>query len=458
MAEKVEKNKQTNFIMGELEYKKAIWALALPSISSFLVLSLYVTIDRLMISHFVGGEGLAAIQYFQPALSFLIAMLIAIGTGTKTLISILYGRKDYEKSKEALASGFLITLFLSLITTFFIFFLGPLIPLWMGAESNIANLSSIYFFMFTFGIIPQSFVYFSESVFTAKGYTKIILVFTIISQVLNLSFDYLLMGVFDWGISGAAFATVFSMYVSFICYISYIIFIKKEFLINPFKYKFISKTTKKIIKLGIPSSIAQVIIAVKFILVTVLLSSFKEPSLIIVYSATMAILNTFFIPFFGLSSATIPMMGYNYGSKNFQRVKKVWKYKIKISFMYFIFFIGLLWLFPRFFLGIFNASTYKYSEWLPRIITMGLWVFPLIMAYGFLFQAIGNVKESLYLNMIRNVFVFVPTILVFRMFNNPLLLLFAFPFSDFLGIILVFLFAKTKFWKKLDKDFQESWN
>ena len=458
MTEKVDSNKKTNFIMGELEYKKAIWTLALPSITSFLVLSMYVTIDRLMVANFVGGEGLAAIQYFQPSLSFLIAMLIAVGTGTKTLVSILYGKKEIEKSKEALASGFLITLILSLVTSFLIFFLGPFIPGWMGAESNIAALSGVYFFMFTFGIIPQSFVFFSESVFTAKGYTKSILVFTIISQVLNLSLDYLLMGVFDWGISGAAFATVFSMYVSFICYILYIIFVKKEFLINPFKYKFISQTTKKIIRLGIPSSIAQVIIAVKFILVTVLLSSFKDPSLIIVYSATMAILNTFFIPFFGLSSATIPMMGYNYGSKNYQRIKKVWKYKIKISFIYFALFIGLLWFFPQFFLNIFNAGNYKYSKWLPRIITMGLWVFPLIMAYGFLFQAIGNVKESLYLNMIRNVFVFVPTILIFRFFNDPIILLFAFPFSDFLGVIIVFIFAKTKYWRRLDKEFQDSWN
>ncbi len=455
--QKVDPNQRTNFIMGELSYKKAIWTLAIPSITSFLVISLYVTIDRLMISHFVGGKGLAAIQYFWPALTVLIAVLLAISVGTKTLVSILFGKRSHEKAKETLASGFLITLVFSIIVSILMFALGPFIPLWLGAEAEIAAMSSVYFFFFTFAIIPQSFVNYSESIFTAKGYTKIILVFTIISQLLNLSFDYILMGIFKWGISGAAFATAISMYVNFFCYMAYIIFVKKEFLINPFKYKFFSKTTKKIFKLGFPSSVGQIIIAVKFILVTILLSSFNQPSLIIVYSATMAVLNTFFIPFFGLSNATIPMMGFNYGSKNYQRIKKIWIYKIKISIFYFLFFIVLLQLFPQFFLGIFNASEYSYSEWLPRILTMGLWVLPFTMSYGFLFQSIGNVKESLYINALRNVFIFIPTILILRLFNDPWILLLAFPISDILGVIIIYFAVKTKLWKKIHLDLRSSW-
>ena len=454
--EEQDKSKKTNFIMGELAYKKAIWTLALPAITSFLVLSLYITIDSWMVSFFVGGEGLAAMQYFQPVSLFLVAVLFAIATGTKILVSIVYGEKDDLKANKVMASGFLVTLVLSLITTLLIFFLGPLIPLWMGAKSNIATLSKIYFFVFTFGIVPQAFVNFSESMFTAKGYTKIILVFTVISQVLNLSLDYLLMGVFKWGIGGAAFATVFSMYVSLICYIFAIAIAKKEFIFNPFKYKLFSKTSKKIAKLGFPFSITQIIIAIKFMLVIVLLSSFNDSSVVIVYSALLAILNVCFIPFFGLASAVMPMIGFNFGSKNYSRMKNVWKYKIKVSLIYFFIFISLLWLFPQFFLGIFNAGHYQYSEWMPRIITMGSLFFPLMLAFEFLFQAVGQPKEALKLNLIREVFIFIPALFILRLFNDPLILLFAYPLADILGIILIYLFVKTKLWKKLPQDFQNS--
>ena len=451
------KTSKSNFIMGEMDYKKAIWKLAIPSIGSFLVVSLYITIDRLMISQFVGPRGLAAIQYFQPSLTFVISFLIAISTGTKILFSILNGKNDEKKIKKVLSNGFILSMAIAIFVSLFMFFIGPSIPSLFGAQAEIAKMASIYFLIFSFGIIPQTFVNFWENMFTVKGYTKIILLFTIISQFLNLSMDYIFMGILKTGIEGAAIATVLSMYISCLCFFLAIIFSKKEFIINPFKYKFFGTSLKKIIKIGIPASFSQIILAIKFMLITYLLTSFNDENLIIIYSATMAVLSIFFIPFFGFSTATLPIMGYNFGSKNYLRIKKVWKYKIKVSLIYFISFIILFSVFPRLFLSIFNAGHFELSATIPRIITSFLWVLPFSMSYGFLFQSVGNVKEALYLDIARNILIFVPIVLLFRFFNHAILLFFAFPFIYIVGIIFIYWLVKSKLWKSMHENLIKSW-
>ncbi len=439
---------KTDYIMGKMPYKKALWKLALPSIFTFLVMSAYITIDRILISRFVGPEGMGAMQYVGPSANLIAAISTIVAVGTKVNFSIMLGKKENKEVNSLLSNSYLLMILAAIFLMFLTYNLGPKIGVAFNAPKELANLASDYYKVFAIGVFAQSIVYLFESVFQAKGYTKIIMQFTLAAQIINLLLDVIFMKNLQWGIAGAAWATTISMYVNLLLILIYVLFVRKEFLLNIFKYKIKYNNVKKIFKMGIPAMTESIILSIKIFVFTFFLTKIGTKNDIIAYSAARTAWITILIPVFGIAAAGGPMIGYNFGSKNYERLRDISVYKFKILQRYFLIAFVLMIIFPTTLLKVFNVSAYGNATYIIRTIGVGIIFVAHPIIWGTIFQSTGLAKQTVTISLIRNVIIFIPIVILFSLLNDLRILLIALPTSDLFGA----LFTKWYVSQQINKD------
>ena len=438
----MKKRVNTDYLMGTMDYKKAFWKLAIPTISTFLVMTMYMTIDRLLIARLVGPEALGAMQYAFPIFYFISPLTMIIGVGTKIHFSKLQGEKRTDKINELISNAFWLMLATGVILTSILLVLGQKAPGWMGARGPINQYAMEYVKIMTYGILAQSIVLLAENLFQSKGYVRSIMIFTLFSQLTNLTLDIYFMKYLKMGIGGSAWATVVSIVLSLILYIITILFFKKEFLINIFKNKFSWIKTKKILTSGSPAAIDTWILSIKMIVFTYFLTKIATDQEIITYSAARTITMLVMMPSFGMAAAISPMLSYNHGAKNPKRFMNIARYGLKTTTVYLLTAALILWFFPTQLLKIFSSTTFSNAKYIVRSIVFGFWMLGYPVIWGTIFRSSGLPKENTIIIVTRNVIVFLPTVYIMAQFNSVDLFWLAFPISDILGVVFTLFYVR----------------
>ena len=431
-------------ILGTEKIGKLLRKFAIPCIISMLVNSLYNIVDQIFIGRGVGYLGNGATNIVFPIVMICLAFSLMFGDGTSAFLSLKLGEKKEKEAAKGVVNGILITLLVSIIIcAISLIFLPQLLQIF-GCTDALREYAINYGRIIAIGIPFMILGVSLNSIIRADGSPRYAMTTMVFGAVLNTILDPIFIFVFKWGVQGAAIATILSQFITFIANAIYLRKFKSikitEDLIKPE-----IKIMGKISMLGVSSFITEMSIVFVMAAENNLLvkygavSEFGTEIPITVLGIVMKIsqiLNSIII---GIAVGAQPIFGYNYGAKNFERVKKVLKYVLGISTIISTIAFILFQTIPDRLIAIFGSGDDLYIEF--ACLTFRTYLMLCIcngiqIPSGIFFQAIGKAQKSAVLSISRQVAFLIPSMIVFGKLFGLNGILYSGPFADGLAFVL----------------------
>lgn len=426
----------------QLENEKIITLLvrfSVPAIVGMLVNAFYNVVDRIFIGNAVGPLGIAGITVSFPLMVIIMAFGMLVGFGSTSLLSIRLGEKKNEEAERILANG--MTLLISgaiTLTVLGLLFLEPLLSLF-GAGSDVLPYSVSYMRIILIGTIFQAIGFGMNNYIRALGNPKTAMMTMLIGAVINIILDPIFIFVFDWGIQGAALATVISQFISSAWVLYYFFGGASHLKIRAKNIPLNARIVKRSLALGFPPFIMQ--IASSFLL-TIMNRSLKFyggdiaiAAVGIVLSINMLIL----MPVIGIKQGVQPIIGYNYGARKYKRVKKTVRMGLVGSFA--ITLTGFLacMIFPEQIVSLFGREDPAQVEIGARALRIFMSFLPLagiqIIGAAY-FQAVGKPRPATLLSLSRQVLILIPALLILPLYFGLDGIFASIPLADLLAAFL----------------------
>lgn len=431
-------------ILGTEKIGKLIMKFSIPCIISMLVNSLYNMVDQIFIGWGVGYLGNGATNIVFPITMICLAFSLMFGDGTSAYLSLKLGEKKEKEATKGVANGIMIaTIVAILFCATALIFLPQLLNLF-GCTDALRPYALEYGKIIVIGLPFMMIGTTLNSIIRADGSPKYSMTSMVSGAILNIILDPIFIFVFKMGVEGAAIATIISQFITFILNAFYIRKFKSIKLSRElYKPKF--NIMKRLSMLGISSFITQMsfvfVVAVENNLLAKygMNSKFGSEIPITVLGIVMKInqiLNSIII---GITVGAQPIFGYNYGARNFDRVKKALKYvlttSVVISTIAFILFQTI----PDKLISIFGSGDELYMEF--ACLTFRSYLLLCIcngiqIPSGIFFQAIGKSSKSAILSLSRQILFLIPAMIVLGNVLGINGVLYSGPFADGLAFVL----------------------
>lgn len=406
--------------------KKAIIKLAIPMVIAMSVQTLYNLADAIWVSG-MGSDALAAVGFYFPFNMFLIAISTGIAVGTGSAISRAIGAKNQEEVNQTAVHGLYLALITGIIFTIFFTFFTRLIFTHMGA-GEILDLALQYSRIMFSGSVVIFFQVLASNYLRSEGdanrsmnimilgaVMNIILdPFFIYSYKIHLTADHVFNIGLGWGVSGAAIATILSIFVSTIP-LFYWLFIKKDTYIA-FSFKG-TKLKKKIIfnilNVGIPASLSQVSMSIMMFFITLLITRVNDTDGVAIFTAGWRVVMLAIMPLLGISTAVIAVCAASFGAKDYEKLYTAYIYSIKMSVLVMFIISIFTYILAPYISMVFTWSEAS-SDILPGLITMNRILcfyypfVPLGMHTASMFQGARKGFLSLVITFIRTLLLALP--------------------------------------------------
>lgn len=448
---------QTQTSQNPLGYKSIPSLLrnfAIPSIIATLVSSLYNIVDQVFIGQGVGYLGNSATNVSYPLTTICLALSLLIGIGSASRFSLCLGAGEQKEAEKVVGNSICMMLLSGILYAVLIeIFLYPMLTAFGATAENISY-AATYSRIIALGMPFQIVTTGMSSLIRADGSPKYSMTCMLIGAILNTILDPIFIFLFDLGVAGAAWATIIGQLFSFLAAIAYI----RRFKSVRLEQKDLRLSVKESLQtasLGMSNSLNQVAITLVQIVMN---NSLTYYGAMTVYGEdiplascgivmkTNAILLSFFI---GLSQGSQPIIGFNYGAKQYPRVRKTYQLAITCSFVISTIGFILFQFFPYQIISLFGKGDALYFEF--AIHFMRTFLFMVIvngvqLISSNFFAAIGKPVKGLLLSMTRQVFFLIPLILILPLFFGIDGVLYAGPIADgvafLVSVILVSLEMK----------------
>jgi putative MATE family efflux protein len=406
----------------------------------------------------VGTMAITGVGLCFPVLSLISAFTMLVAQGGAPRAAIEMGKGDIKKAEKILGNCFSLLIVLSVIlTTVFLTFGERFLMLFGASESTI-----IY-------ALPYLKIYVAGSIFvmislglnmfiTTQGFTKISMATVLIGAISNIILDPVLIFGFDMGVEGAAFATIISQAVSAVWVLLFLTGQKTKLKIKRENLLVNGKILAPVLALGISPFVMNATEAVINVAFNSSLQKYGGDIAVGAMTICTTVLQLAWVPAQGIGQGAQPIISYNYGAKNGDRVKQAFKAFLIMCFTYVFVFGMSIELFPQFFISLFNdnAELVETTTWAIRLYCSAMVFFGIQMAIQQTFIALGKAKASLFIACLRKVILLVPLIYILpNFFENKVFAVFlAEPVSDAISIMtasVVFFFVFRKEMKKLSK-------
>ena len=453
---------QEENILGTEKIGKLIRKFSIPCIISMLVNSLYNIVDQIFIGQGVGYLGNGATNVVFPLVMIGLAFSLMFGDGASAYLSLKLGEKKKKDAEIGIGNGILISTIVSIIFCIITLIFLPQFLNLFGCTENLRSFALTYGGIIAIGF-PFSMIGTTlNSIIRADGSPKFAMMSMCVGAILNTILDPIFIFVFHKGVEGAAVATVISQFVTFILNVYYIKKFKSIKLSKDcFKLKL--NVCKRIALLGVSSFITEMSIVCVMTAENNLLGKYGAESKygseipITVLGIVMKInqiLNSIII---GIAAGSQPILGYNYGAKKFDRVKKTLKIVLGSSLIISTIAFILFQTIPDKLILIFGSGDENYIEFacLAFRTYLLLCIFNGIqIPSGIFFQAIGKSTKSAILSLSRQIVILIPVMLILSHLYGVIGVLSAGPVADGLAFILsiVMLLAEMKNLKRYETE------
>ena len=417
---------------------------AVPCVISLLVNSLYNIVDQIFIGWGVGYLGNGATNVVFPITIIALALSLMIGDGGAAYLSLKLGEGDTASAKKGVGNAIaMVTVVSIVLLAVFLVFINPILTLF-GATDALRSYALEYGCVIGIGLpfmmIPAAI----NSMIRADGSPKYAMFSMVLGAVINTVFDPIFIFAFHMGVRGAAIATVMGQVASFVVSVVYIARFRTFRLELP-DLRLNGRTCRKVLSLGISSFITQIAITIVMALSNNLLVAYGADS---VYGSEIPLtamgivmkVNQILISILvGISTGAQPIIGYNYGSKNFERVKKAFDIALVASEIVAILAFLVFQFAPMSVVSLFGSEEGLYNEFAVMSFRIFLLCCPLTgfqTVAAIYLQAIGKPAKSALLSLSRQIIFFVPTVVILPMFLGVTGVLWTGPVADGLAFIL----------------------
>ena len=444
--------------LGSGSVGKLLFSLALPTITSQIVNMLYNLVDRVYIGHMqptetVGKLALTGVGVCLPIIMAVSAFAALLAMGGAPRASIQEGRGNPREAERIMGNSFTLLLAVSLVLTA-VFYLGaePLL-LAFGASENTIGYALDYLRIYALGTVFVEVTLGMNAYITAQGFTTVSMKTVLIGAVLNTILDPIFIFGLDMGVRGAALATVLSQAVSAAWVFRFLTGPRTRWRLRREHLRPVPAVFLPCLALGLSPFIMQSTES----LITVCFNSslLKYGGDIAVGAMTVlsSIMQFAMMPLQGLTQGAQPIISYNYGARNLQRVRDAFKALLKASLAYSLGLWLLVQLFPQFFVLIFNddADLIQYASWALRIYMAATGIFGIQIACQQTFVALGNAKTSLFLAVLRKIILLIPLIYILPNFftDKAFAVFLAEPVADLLAVCTTATLFTLQFKKTL---------
>ncbi len=426
--------------LGIKPIKKLLVQQAVPASIGILILSIYGIVDTIFVGRWVGSMGIAAITVVMPITFFIASIGMSIGVGGASIISRAFGSGSRSKAQLTFGNQVTLTILLALVVVILGSFFQEEVLRLFGGKGKILEPAKIYFQILLLGVPFLAWAMMFNNVMRAEGQPKVAMYTLVTPAVANIILDPIFIVGFDMGIAGAAWATTLSYMASASYAIWYFLSGKSELSFKLSSFRLQSPIVKEIFAIGIVTFSRQGAISLLSIVLNNALFSYGGELSVSVYGIINRVMMFANFPVLGLTQGFVPIAGYNYGAKKWDRVKKTIYTSISAGTgIALIIFTGLM-LFTTQLICIFTSEADLIQQTIPAFRTIFL-ATPLLavqLICSAYFQAIGKAVPALFLALTKQGFCLIPLLLILPNILGLEGIWWAFPIADILSASICF--------------------
>lgn len=440
---------KTPTALGTEKIGKLLIQYAVPAIIAMTASSLYNMVDSIFIGHGVGRMAISGLALTFPLMNLAAAFGSLVGVGAATLVSVKLGQKDYDTAQRVLGNVLVLNIIIGLaFTVLTLLFLDPILYFFGGSEATIGYARD-YMEVILLGNVVTHLYLGLNAVLRSAGHPQKAMYATIATVVINTILDPLFIFVFDWGIRGAAIATIVAQVIALMW--QFKLFSNKEELLH--FHRGIFRLKRKIVfdSLAIGMSPFLMNLASCFIVILINqgLKRYGGDLAIGAFGIVNRLVFVFVMIVLGLNQGMQPIAGYNFGAKLYGRVNKV----LRLTIIYatvvttFGFLVGML--VPDLVVGIFTSDA-ELTELSVTGLRITVMFFPIIgfqMVTSNFFQSIGMAGKAIFLSLTRQMLILLPCLLVLPQFFGVAGVWYSMPVSDLLASLIALVMLVCQFRK-----------
>lgn len=434
--------------MGSKKILPLLVEFSIPAIIGMLVNAIYNVVDRIFIGNApgLGAIGIAGITISYPVTLVLMAISLMVGVGGATRFSIALGQKKHKEAAIYQGNAIILTVIFGLI--FMVFgnlFVNSLLVM-LGSSDRVLPYARDYLSIVLYGAVFQCVTMCGNNFSRAQGNPKNAMISQLIGAGFNIVFDYILIIKFNMGMQGAALATIGGQFLSMIWQLCYLCSNRSLIKLNLQHIKIRISFALDIIRTGIPAFLMQMANSVLNFILNSSLGTYGGDVAISAVGIITSFQTICQMPLTGLMQGQQPLISYNYGAQKIDRVKETLKYSIIGGTIIALLGFLAVELFPKTIILMFNNEP-EVVELGTRAIRIWFICLPLlgaqIMSANY-FQCIGKIKVASVLNLLRQVIVLIPMILILSSLIGLDGIFIAVPIADLTAfLITIFLFIKS---------------
>ena len=425
--------------MGTMPIRKLLMGMAWPAILSMTINALYNVVDSIFVSR-LSEDALTAVSFVNPIQMMIVALSVGSGVGINSLIARRLGAKNQEAADKAASTSIRIGIFNYLIFLIIgLFFTKAFIGGYAEKGTYIYDAACQYMAIVCIGSLFTNVEIVLEKVLQSTGNMVAPMLCSLVGAITNVILDPILIfgyfGMPKMGVAGAAVATVFGQFLAMV--VATFIVLRGEHLvkIRLLGFKMDWKVVADIYKVGFPSIVMQSIGSFMIIFYNVILVAYSTTA-VAVLGVYFRIQSFVFMPVFGLNQGAMPIMGYNYGARNRERLMQTYKEAMKVAVVVMALGTLLFQLAPGPLLSIFDASEEMLEMGVPALRLISLCFLPAAFGIvtGTLFQGTGHGMLSLYGSLIRQLVGILPLAFILIRIGGVTTSWLAFPLAEILGL------------------------
>lgn len=428
-------------ILGSENIIKLIIQYSIPAVIGMTLTSLYNIIDSIFIGHGVGALAISGLAITFPIMNLVVALSTLVGVGGATISSLRLGRRDMDGALRILGSVTVLSVSIGIALGLSVLMYIEPILIFFGASNDTLPYAKDFMTVYLCGI-PITYLFLGlNNVMRAVGFPRK----AMMSSIITVGFNVILAPIFifklNWGMSGAALATVISQFVGMIWVLSH--FMNKNNYIHYHKgfYKIHLKDIISMFSIGMSPFLINICASMIVVILNTELGKYGGDLAIGAYGIINRILSMFVMVAIGLTMGMQPIVGYNFGAKQIDRVYKTLRYCIYIAFTLTSIAFFVVEIFPEYIARMFTSDVELINISVRGIRISSLFfafVGPQIVISNF-FQSIGMAKISIFLSLTRQLLYLLPFLLIYPGIWGLDGVWYSTPTADFLAVITVII-------------------
>ena len=442
---------KTPTALGTESIGKLLMQYAVPAIIAMTASSLYNMVDSIFIGHGVGTMALSALALTFPLMNLWAAFGALGSVGAATLISVKLGQKDYDTAQRVLGNVFVLNILLGLAFTVIVFpFLNPILYFFGGSDETVEYARQFMEIILLGNVVTHLYLGLN-AVLRASGHPKQAMYATIATVAINTILAPIFIFMFDWGIRGAAIATVSAQVIALLWQLKQFNNANELLHFRRGIFRLKRKIVFDSLAIGMSPFLMNLAACLIVILINQGLKKYGGDLAIGAFGIVNRLVFIVVMIVMGLNQGMQPIAGYNFGAKLYDRVNKV----LKLTIIYatcvttFGFLVGMLA--PNLVVGIFTSDA-ELTELSATGLRITVMFFPIIgfqMVTSNFFQSIGMAGKAIFLSLTRQMLILLPCLLILPHFFGVAGVWYSMPVSDLLAslialVMLVYQFRKFK--------------